>query len=207
MAFYPTADGPGRLLEICSFRKSDIPESQFREVFRGIMQKVSTFDVARQNSLGTREGDERQAVLAADWTSSEDKDAFINTEQFNSVKPLFGQLINTEDAKWACHHLILPGASAKTPQSAMYGISYLDVPVPLQANFAKALDKAIHVVDKGSYDFITVAASREDAEVIVVFTGFPSAGAAEKVGIQLDEATKTFSKSTTTYYAKMEKQY
>lgn len=52
------------------------------------MQKVSTFDVARQNSLGTREGDERQAVLAADWTSSEDKDAFINSKSAQLVSLL-----------------------------------------------------------------------------------------------------------------------
>ncbi|KAK5189619.1 hypothetical protein LTR99_006152 [Exophiala xenobiotica] len=204
---YPAVRGPGRLLEICSFRKSEIPESKFQEIFRGLMQKISTFDVARQNSYGTKEEDKRQAVLVADWTSAEDKDVFAATEQFESVKPIFGQIINTKDANWACHHLILPGAVAKTGQSTLYSVSQLIVPVAAQTEFAKALDIFIQTVDKGSYDFIVAGASREDDEVIVVLMGFPSAGVAEKTGSQLSEATKAFVKSATTYDVKLEKQY
>ncbi|OQU94915.1 hypothetical protein CLAIMM_01197 [Cladophialophora immunda] len=204
---YPAISGPGRLLEICSFRKSDILESKFQEIFSGLMQKISTFGIARQNSFGTKEGDERQAVLVADWTSAEDKDVFATSEDFESVKPIFGQIINVEDAKWACSHLILPTGSAKTPQSALYSISHWTIPVAEQAGFAKTLDKSIQTIDKGSYDFIVAGATREDPEVIIVFVGFTSAGGAGNVGSQLSEATKPFIKSATTYNVKLEKQY
>ncbi|KAK5453036.1 hypothetical protein LTS15_007185 [Exophiala xenobiotica] len=78
---YPAVSSPGRLLEICSFRKTETPESKLEEIFKGLMQKISTFGVAVQNSYGTKEGDERQAVLVADWTSAEDKDVFAANHQ------------------------------------------------------------------------------------------------------------------------------
>jgi pyruvate/2-oxoacid:ferredoxin oxidoreductase alpha subunit len=76
-----------------------------------------------------------------------------------------------------------------------------------QAEFAKALDRSIQAIDKTSYDFVVAGASREDAEVIVVFVGFTSAGVVAKVGRQLSETTKPFVKSATTYLLKLEKQY
>lgn len=95
---YPTISGPGRLLEICSFRKGDIPESKvctsprqdydrlanvlkFQEIFSGLMQKISTFGIASQNLFGTDEGDECQAVLVADWISAEDKNVFATSKR------------------------------------------------------------------------------------------------------------------------------
>jgi hypothetical protein len=57
---------------------------KFQEIFSGLMQKVSTFGVALQNSYGTKEGDERQAVLVADWTSAEDKDVFATSRSSQS---------------------------------------------------------------------------------------------------------------------------
>ena len=95
----------------------------------------------------------------------------------------------------------------KTPQSAFYSVSHWTVPVAEQAEFAKALDRSIQTVDRSSYDFVVAEASREDAEVIVLFVGFTSVGVAEKVGSQLSEATKPFVKSATTYDVKLEKQY
>ena len=49
------------------------------------MQKISTFGVALQNSYGTKEGDERQAVLVADWTSAKDKDVFATSKSASLV--------------------------------------------------------------------------------------------------------------------------
>jgi hypothetical protein len=101
---FPKVDGPGRLTEICSFRRSGISTErvgkstivlcilpmemnlqswlttytllQYDEVFNGIQNITSQFPISRQSLVGTMKDDESMSTLIVDWTSAEEKDVF-----------------------------------------------------------------------------------------------------------------------------------
>lgn len=91
---YPKVDGPGRLLELCSFHRSKITEERvsdelptlfiilivwekYDKVFNEISEITSKFPISRQSLTGKKQSTEQlMTVLIADWTSAEEKDLF-----------------------------------------------------------------------------------------------------------------------------------
>ena len=73
---YPKVDGPGRLTELCTFRKSSIDPKEWDEIFNDTIGISLTFPIARQSSYASQIEDPQIAVLIADWTSAEEKDVF-----------------------------------------------------------------------------------------------------------------------------------
>lgn len=71
---FPKVDGPGRLLEIATFRRSQIPDSKFKETFDTVMRISSQLPILRQILVGGMSSGERMSVIIADWTSAEEKD-------------------------------------------------------------------------------------------------------------------------------------
>lgn len=73
---YPKQDGPGRLLELCTFRKSSLPDKEWNEIFYDTTGISLTFPISRQSLYASQIEDPQIAVLIADWTSAEEKDIF-----------------------------------------------------------------------------------------------------------------------------------
>ncbi|KAK5308873.1 hypothetical protein LTR93_012337 [Exophiala xenobiotica] len=114
VATYPNMDGPGRLTEICTFRKSSLSDPEFDEVLDGMLAKTKRFPIWRHSLVGPMVEEERKLVLLSDWTSAEEKALFetgmLKTgtseyicsysvgEQYQSVKRAFGQMVDAADA-------------------------------------------------------------------------------------------------------------
>ncbi|ERS96914.1 uncharacterized protein SPSK_02738 [Sporothrix schenckii 1099-18] len=166
MAFpisYPVVDGPGRLTEICTFRSE-------------IATSVAKFPISRQGIVGVQTADRQVVAMLADWTSAAEKDQFEPGEQYQSVKPSFGKIIDGANPSFACHHIILPTGSDKTPHAASYIVSHATVPQADQAAAATAY--AEFVKSPAHFDFLAVAPAREDANVLVTLTGHKDAATA-----------------------------
>lgn len=114
--------------------------------------------------------------MVADWTSAAEKDVFEPGEQYQSVKPHFGKIIDGVNPTFACHHIILPTGAGKTPTTAAYIVSHATVPQADQA--AAAVAYATFVKSPAHVDFLAVAPSREDADVLVTLTGHKDAATA-----------------------------
>ncbi|PMD13436.1 hypothetical protein NA56DRAFT_755743 [Hyaloscypha hepaticicola] len=172
---FPSQNGPGRLLELCSFRRSKISESRYDEVFDGITVITSTFPISRQSLYGRKIDQPDISVLIADWTSAEEKDVFEPGEQYQSIKPAFGELISPENTDFACHHLILTGPAA-TPEAGVYLVRFYTVPVSKHQEFGSRLNEHISsFFEKQGPIFFVVAPSRENQQVVVCIWGWAKA--------------------------------
>ncbi|CAK7201578.1 hypothetical protein SEUCBS139899_004284 [Sporothrix eucalyptigena] len=174
---YPAVDGPGRLTEICTFRKSAISKEEFDTVYAEITKAVAQFPISRQGILATQTNDRQVVAMVADWTSAAEKDAFEPGPQYQSVKPHFGKIIDGANPTFACHHLVLPGGAGLTPKAGVYVVSHATVAAADQAAVATAYNEYLKA--PSSVDFLAVAPSREDASVLVCLTGHKDAAAAE----------------------------
>ncbi|KAJ9611498.1 hypothetical protein H2200_004682 [Cladophialophora chaetospira] len=156
MAFpvvWPSSGGKGRLTEIASFRRSQIPDSRFQEVLADIMGKVARFPIANQNLYGHQVENPEVFVLVADWTSAEEKDVF--------------------EPDFQCHHVILPTSSSTTPEAGIYVVSRMRVATDQHKDVAHAFEGYARSLTEGEgYLFFVVGSSREDHEVVVCLAGF-----------------------------------
>lgn len=125
--------------------------------------------------------------MVADWTSAAEKDIFEPGEQYQSVKPHFGKIIDGENPTFACHHIILPTGAGKTPQAAAYIVSHATVPQADQAAAASAYAEFVKS-SPAHVEFLVVSPSREDANVLVTLTGHKDAATA--AAFQQSEAYK-----------------
>ncbi|KAH8757055.1 hypothetical protein BGZ57DRAFT_908863 [Hyaloscypha finlandica] len=214
MAFpiiYPAVSGPGRLLEICSFRRSSIPESRYDEVFNGITAKSSQFPISRQTLSGRKTSKEERdiTVLIADWTSAQEKDIFEPGPEYQGIKPAFGELVDAENPTFACHHIILPGL-AVTPEAGRYVAEFFSVSGLQQGEFARKLREHVEslVIDAMPI-FFHAAPSRENAEVVVAVSGWKSGVNADAymagVSKKFQEAVKSICTEVVGYQADMKK--
>ncbi|KIH93769.1 hypothetical protein SPBR_09169 [Sporothrix brasiliensis 5110] len=147
MAFpisYPVVDGSGRLTEICTFLSE-------------IATSVAKFPISRQGIVGVQTADHQVVAMLADWTSAAEKDQFEPGEQYQSVKPGFGKIIDGANPSFACHHIVLPTGSDKTPQAASYIVSHATVPQADQAAAAAAY--AEFIKPPAHFDFLADAAT------------------------------------------------
>ncbi|PMD60992.1 uncharacterized protein K444DRAFT_612260 [Hyaloscypha bicolor E] len=214
MAFpitYPAVSGPGRLLEICSFRRSSIPESRYDEVFNGITAKTSQFPIARQTLSGRKASKEERdiTVLIADWTSADEKDIFEPGPEYQGIKPAFGELVNAGNPTFACHHIILPGLGV-TPEAGRYVAEFFSVSGLKQGEFAEKLREHVEsLVGDTMPIFFHAAPSRENAEVVVAVSGWKSgvnAGAYMAGDFKkLQETTRPICTEVVIYQADMKK--
>ncbi|OCL13542.1 hypothetical protein AOQ84DRAFT_414431 [Glonium stellatum] len=174
-----SVDGPGRLLEIATFRRSQIPDSKFKETFDTVMRISSQLPILRQILVGGMSSGERMSVIIADWTSAEEKDVVEPTEAYQVVKAPFAKLVDTIDPSFTCYHTILPG-TALTPEAGGYVVSVLKVPSSKQGDLSAAFARYLATVPEDSRPaFMAIAVSREDNEAVVNFSGYPSKDAAQ----------------------------
>jgi hypothetical protein len=190
--------GPGRLIEVASFQKSSIPASKYDSVFDSCMKKVATYPIARQGLFGLMSHDSRMQVMLMDWTSAAEKDEFEPGEQYQSLKPIFGELIEPADAKFAwyvdlrlfffllmytdgsSHHIILPG-QATTPDVGGYLITFATAPIASHDKLASAMDRFFSSAPQASsFAFAVAAPSRENAETVMSIAGWKTHAEAEK---------------------------
>ncbi|CAK7229749.1 hypothetical protein SCUCBS95973_007333 [Sporothrix curviconia] len=175
---YPVVDGPGRLSEICTFRKAAIPKEEFDATYDQITSTVAKFPISRQGTLALQTHDREVVVMVADWTSAAEKDAFEPGEQYQAVKPHFGKIIDSENPTFACHHLVLPTGAATTPSAGVYVVAHATVPAASQADVAAAYNVFLQSAPT-DVEFLAVSPSREDANVLVCLTGHKDAAAAQ----------------------------
>ncbi|CAK7237600.1 hypothetical protein SBRCBS47491_010037 [Sporothrix bragantina] len=201
---YPVVDGPGRLSEICTFRKSAISQEEFDSIYGEITKSVAKFPISRQGILAVQTHDRQVVAMVADWTSAAEKDVFEPGEQYQSVKPHFGKIIDGANPTFACHHLVLPNAAAMTPKAGVYIVSHATVPAASQADVAAAYNEFLKAPE--NVEFLAMAPSREDANVLVCLTGHKDAAAAEafqaSAGYQaLQAAVSKVASATSSYTA------
>ncbi|KEZ39849.1 hypothetical protein SAPIO_CDS8787 [Scedosporium apiospermum] len=205
---YPKQDGPGRLLELCTFRKSSLPDKEWNEIFYDTTGISLTFPISRQSLYASQIEDPQIAVLIADWTSAEEKDIFEPSERYQSIKPAFGKLIDTTNPSFTCHHLILPGA-AKTPASPFLSASHIRIPAKKQDAAAVAFEEYLSSgTALDGLEYLVVAPSREDANTIVCIVGTRDPEAAKAVGATLEhdklkDALDALKESGSKYMAKV----
>lgn len=138
---------------------------------------MAQFPISRQGIIGVQAQDQQVAAMVADWTSAAEKDVFEPGEQYQSVKPHFGKIIDGINPSFACHHMILPGGEGKTPTAGVYLVAHATVPATEQPAVAAAYVELIQSPEH--VNFLAVAPSREDAEVLVCLTGHKDAAAAQ----------------------------
>jgi hypothetical protein len=125
--------------------------------------------------------------MVADWASAAEKDKFEPGEQYQSVKPHFGKIIDGANPTFECHHIILPNGANKTPTAGAYIVSHATVPQADQATAAAAYAEFAKA-SPAHVDFLATAPSREDADVLVMLTGHKDAATA--AAFQPSEAYK-----------------
>lgn len=205
---FPKVDGPGRLLEIATFRRSKIPDSKFKETFDSITRISSQLPISRQILAGEMGSGERMSVIIVDWTSAEEKDAIEPTEAYQSVKPLFVELVDANDSGFTCYHTILPGA-ALTPEAGCYVVSIMEVPTNGQGELATSFARYLTTArEENRPEFMVIAASREDNEAVINFSGYrtkdaaqAAMGANEYASLSLE--LKDFATTTAEYQANL----
>lgn len=203
---FPKVDGPGRLLEIATFRRSQTLDSKFKETFDSITGIFSHLPILRQILAGDMGSGERMSVIIVDWTSAEEKDVIEPTEAYQSMKPLFAELVDANDSSFTCYHTILPGA-ALTPKAGCYVVSILKVPTSRQGELAASFARYLAIArEENRPEFMMIAASREDNETVINFSGYRTKDAAQAaIGaneyVSLSSELKDFATATAEYQA------